>query len=141
METTQSPTIVPFPTFIPRKPNKYKPRVWAAPPQTLNLVSAAYDETGLTLTLVFDRALDAMVGFAASQVSVNDGSFNMGLYRGTGEGTFVSPTTIQVALVRTSDAAEAPVTLSATALTLVRAADGDRGTWAGATDLGLPYDG
>jgi hypothetical protein len=33
-----------------------------------------------------------------------------------------------------------PVTLSATALTGLRAVD-DGGTWAGVSDVGLPYDG
>lgn len=136
-----TPTTIPtLPSFIPRKPIKYKPRGPVAPPQTLLLVSASYDETALVLTLAFDRAIDAS-GFAASQVSVNDGSFNMGCYRGAGEATVLSPTTIQVALVRIWDTPSAPTTLSATALTLLRAVDGDRGTWAGTSDLGLPYDG
>jgi hypothetical protein len=139
METTQTPTFPTLPPFIPRKPIKYKPRVRPVPLETLNLVSAAYDESVPVLTLVFDRAIDAS-GFASSQVSVNDGSFNMGLYGGTGEAIIVSPTTIQVALVRLSDAPAAPVTLSATVLTLLRAVD-DGGTWAGVAGVGLPYDG
>jgi hypothetical protein len=92
------------------------------------------------LTLVFDRAIDAS-GIAASQVSVNDGSFNMSRYRGTGEATVDGPTRISVALERLGDAPLAPTTLSATAQTMLRAVDGDRGTWAGVSELGLPYDG
>jgi hypothetical protein len=135
-----TPTIATLPPFIPRKPMKYKPRGPAAPPQTLRLVSASYDETVPVLTLIFDRAIDAS-GFAASQVSVSDGSFNMSRYRGTGEATVDGPTRISVALERLGDAPLAPTTLSATALTMLRAVDGDRGTWAGVSELGLPYDG
>jgi len=131
-----------LPSFIPRKPNKYKPRVPVvpppAPPQTLVLVSASYDENVPVLTLVFDRPIDA-AAFVAAQVSVNDGSFDNGLYGGVGPAIIDSPTTISVNLELRSPAAPAPVTLSATAATGLRAVD-DGGTWAGVSDLALPYD-
>ena len=109
------------------------------PPQTLTLVSAAYDEIGLTLALTFDRPVDA-ADFDAAQVSVNDGSFNMALYGGVGPAGVLAPTQISVALARLADAPLAPVTMSASALTGITAVD-DGGTWAGVNGVGLPFDG
>lgn len=109
-----------------------------APPQTLVLVSANYDETVPVLSLLFDRAIDASA-FVASQVIVNDGSSNMGLYTGVGPAMVDGPTRINVALVRLGSLPLAPTTLDATALTGIVAVD-DRGTWAGITGVGLPYD-
>ena len=135
-----TPTMPTLPPFIPRKPIKYKPRVVPAPLlQTLTLVSASYDETVPVLTLIFDRAINASA-FVASQVIVTDGSINNTVYRGVGPATVEGPTRISVALVRLADAPPAPVTLTATALTGIIAVD-DGGTWAGVSELGLPYDG
>ena len=135
--TTTTPTF----SFQPRKVPQRRPRAHApqTPPQTLVLVSANYDETVPVLTLIFDRAIDA-TAFVASQVSVSDGSFNMGVYGGVGPATMDAPTRITVPLVRLSDTPLAPTTLSASALTGLRAVD-DGGTWAGVSGLGLPYDG
>jgi hypothetical protein len=70
-------------TFQPRKPYQRRPRaaeqVAAAPPQTLVLVSASYDENVPMVFLTFDRAVDASL-FVARQVIVNDGSFDSGVY-------------------------------------------------------------
>jgi hypothetical protein len=109
-----------------------------APPQTLVLVSANYDETVPVLTLVFDRAIDASA-FVPGQVIVSDGSINMSVYGGVGPATMDAPTRITVPLARLGDAPLAPTTLSATASTGLRAVD-DGGTWAGVSDVGLPYD-
>ena len=117
----------------------FRRRRKAGPPATLVLVSASYDDVGLTLALTFDRAIDASA-FIPSQVRVNDGSFNMSLYGGIAPATLESPTQINVPLARLADAPLAPVTLSATALTGLTAAD-DGGTWAGVNEIGLPYDG
>jgi hypothetical protein len=137
METT-------LPPFIPRKPIKYKPRVrpaaaTAPPLQTLMLVSASYDEGSLTLFLTFDRAVDASALIAA-QVIVVDGTFNATRFGGVGAATVISPTQISIALEWVDDAPLGPVTLSASALTGITAVD-DGGTWAGVSDVGLPYDG
>ena len=104
----------------------------------LTLVSANYDETVPLLSLVFDRAIDAS-GFVASQVMVNDGSINMSLYGGVGPAIIEAPERISVALQVLATAPLAPTTLSATALSGLVAVD-DRGTWAGVSDVGLPYD-
>jgi hypothetical protein len=110
-----------------------------APAQTLVLVSANYDETVPLLSLVFDRAIDASL-FVAAQVIVSDGSFNMSVYGGVGPAIVEAPERISVALVRLSDAPLAPTTLTASALTGLTAVD-DGGTWAGVSELGLPFDG
>ena len=109
------------------------------PPQTLVLMSAYYDENEAILTLAFDRAVDAS-GLAAAQITVTDGSFNSHTYAGSGPASVVSPTTIQVTLAITGAAAAGPVTMDASALTGIVAVD-DGGTWAGVSELGLPFDG
>jgi hypothetical protein len=91
------------------------------------------------LSLVFDRAIDASL-FVAAQVIVSDGSFNMSVYGGVGPAIVEAPERISVALVRLSDAPLAPTTLTASALTGLTAVD-DGGTWAGVSELGLPFDG
>ena len=131
--------------MLSNPPSKYKHRGHPVrrgqelPLQTLVLVSASYDEIGLTLFLTFDRAVDAS-GLVAAQLTVDDGSINSSIYGGVGAATVISPTQISIALVRLGDAPLAPVTLTATALTGIVAVD-DGGSWAGVTDLGLPYDG
>ena len=109
------------------------------PPQTLVLVSAIYDENEPVLFLTFDRAVDAS-GFVAGQVIVNDGSFDSGVYGGVGPAGILSPTQISVALELLEAAPPGPVMLSATASTGLVAVD-DGGTWAGVSDVGLPFDG
>jgi hypothetical protein len=134
-----------LPTFIPRRPFRHRARGGAdqtappAPPQTLVLVSANYDENVPVLTLIFDRAIDASA-FVASQVIVNDGSLNNGVYGGVGPAMVEGPSRISVALEFLGAAPPAPVTLTATALTGLTAVD-DGGTWAGVSELGLPFDG
>ena len=127
--------------FQPRKPPRHRPRTPApsAPPQTLVLVSASYDENVPVLFLTFDRAIDAS-GFVAAQVIVNDGSFDSGVYGGVGPAGILSPTQISVALELLEAAPPAPVTMTASALTGLAAVD-DGGTWAGVSELGLPFDG
>ena len=87
----------------------------------------------------FDRAVDVSA-FVASQVIVNDGSIAPGIWGGVGPAGILSPVQIAVGLERLGDAPVGPVTLSAMALTGLVAVD-DGGTWAGVTDVGLPFDG
>jgi hypothetical protein len=125
-----------------RQTLNYRRRAGVAKPrkalQTLVLVSANYDETVPVLSLIFDRAIDASA-FVAAQVVVIDGSTNNAVYRGVGPATVEGPTRIDVALEFVEAAALAPVTLTASAFTGLTAVD-DGGTWAGVTDVGLPFD-
>jgi hypothetical protein len=136
-----TPSAPPAFTFQPRKPFQRRPRVQAptAPPQTLVLVSASYDESVPAVFLTFDRAVDASA-FVASQIIVNDGSIAPGIWGGVGAAGILGPTQIAVSLERLGDAPLGPVTLTATALTGLTAVD-DGGTWAGVSELGLPFDG
>jgi hypothetical protein len=128
-----------IPPLPPRRLRKTSPPLPSAPPQTLVLVSASYDEGSLTLFLTFDRAVDAS-GLVAAQVNVVDGTFNATRFGGVGAATVISPTQISVGLEWVDDAPLGPVLLDATALTGIVAVD-DGGTWAGVSDVGLPYDG
>jgi hypothetical protein len=108
------------------------------PLQTLVLVSASYDETVPMVFLTFDRPVNALA-MVVSAVTVNDGSIAPGLYGGAGVPGIESPTVISVVLARLGDTPVGPVMLNATALTGIVAVD-DGGTWAGVTDVGLPFD-
>lgn len=109
-------------------------------PAALTLMSASYDETAAALTLAFDRAID-IAAFVPAAVIVADGVFTVTVYGGVGTAALLSPTTLSVALEWIADAEPGPpVTLTATALTGLVAVD-DGGTWAGVTELGLPFDG
>jgi hypothetical protein len=124
------------PLIYRRRAGVAKPR---KAPQTLVLVSASYDDTIPMVFLTFDRAVNASALVVAA-VTVNDGSIAPGLYGGDGPPGIESPTTISIALARLSDTPVGPVTLSASALTGLKAVD-DGGTWAGVSELGLPFDG
>jgi hypothetical protein len=127
-----------FPAANFRKP-RAKPTPPPAPPQTLVLVSASYDESVPAVFLTFDRAVDA-AAFVAAQVIVNDGSIAPGIWGGVGPAGILAPTQIAVSLERLGDAPVGPVMLSATASTGLTAVD-DGGTWAGVSGVGLPFDG
>src|SRR5260221_11387046 len=126
-------------TYLPAKRKGRGRPAEAAPLQTLVLVSASYDESVPAVFLTFDRAVDAG-GFVAAQVIVNDGSIAPGIWGGVGLAGILSPVQIAVTLERLGDAPVGPVMLSATALTGLVAVD-DGGTWAGVSDVGLPFDG
>ena len=138
MDTTL-PT--PFPTFIPRKPIRYRqkpagPKEQAAP-VALTLVSASYDIETESVILAFDRAVDA-AAYDPAQITLDDGVYAGGLFVGSGPATVVNPTTIQVFLEQVGGPTVSDVELSATALTGIVATD-DGGTWGGVTGLVLPY--
>jgi hypothetical protein len=128
-------------SFQPRKVPQRRPRTPAppAPPQTLVLVSASYDENVPVLFLTFDRAID-IAGFVPAQVVVADGVINEGMYGGVGPAELLSPTQVSVPLTYLGSAPVAPITLTASALTGLVAVD-DGGTWAGVSGVGLPFDG
>ena len=116
-----------------------RPKRVPTPRATLTLVSANYDDTVPLLSLVFDRAIDASA-FVAAQVIVSDGSINMSLYGGVGPAIVEAPERISVALERLGATPLAPTTLTASAITGITAVD-DGGSWAGVSDVGLPFDG
>jgi hypothetical protein len=71
---------------------------------------------------------------------VKDGAFNGMAFRGTSDPgpQLLNPTTVKVWLIDIGEFTGGGVLLSATGATGI-VADDDGGTWAGVTDLGLPY--
>jgi hypothetical protein len=101
------------------------------------LVSATYDHTAPTLTLVFDRAVE-IDGFSGSAISVEDAQENFFRYDGNGGAELLGPATVRITLIPIDDATGTGVRLSASAASgIVAVSDG--GIWAGASDLGLPF--
>jgi hypothetical protein len=107
------------------------------PPAALTLVSATYDTDEFSVTLAFDRAVDAS-GLDAAAVTVDDGVYAAGSFVGSGPATVVNATTIKVFLEEIGGPSVPDVELSATAATGMVAVD-DGGTWPGVTALVLPF--
>ena len=119
---------------------KRRPTARAASEQTppvgpLALVAAEY-QPSQWVRLTFDRAID-IAGLDATQVLVNDGTDTGSAWQGTGGGTLVSPTTVEIQVVEIGDSATPDVRLTATDETGIVAV-GDGAAWAGVTDLELP---
>lgn len=129
-----------FTPTVPKFRKRYKPlkrRDAEAPPAALTLVSASYDTDEFSVTLAFDRAVDA-AGLDASAISVDDGVYAAGSFVGSGPATIVNPTTIKVFLEEIGGPTVPDVELTATAGTGIVAVD-DGGTWAGVTNVVLPF--
>ena len=105
-------------------------------PAALTLTAATYDPAGPTVTLSFDRAID-VAGLVASQVTVDDAGDTGFSYAGTAVASQPTPQSVVVALAP-AGSPEGPTVLNATASTGI-VADDDGGTWAGVTDLELPF--
>lgn len=125
--------------FVARPtPRRRKRRgVGSLPPVVvpLTLVSASY-EVGTSVTLTFDRAV-VVDGSDPSQVVVDDGGQTGQQWLGAGA-TLDGPATVVVSLVEGSATPAFATLLNATAATGFVAAD-DGGTWAGVTELELPW--
>ena len=130
----------PPPTFTPaprRAHRKRRAATPATPPAALTLLEAAFDEVAQTLRLTFDRAID-VVGLAAGQLVVSDGSMTGTPYEGAGPGTLDGPAAVVIALLELGPTEDPGTLLTATASTGIVAVD-DGGAWAGVTDLPLPF--
>jgi hypothetical protein len=97
---------------------------------------ATYDIETESVTLAFDRAVDASA-YDPAAITVQDGVYAGGLFVGSAA-TVINPTTIQVFLEQIGSPTVPDVELSATALTGIVATD-DGGAWAGVTNLVLPF--
>jgi hypothetical protein len=86
--------------------------------------------------LTFDRAID-ITNIDVEQVEVDDPVSGL-LWTGTGEPLATGANSVRIELADTGASASGSVVLNASAETGIVAVD-DGGTWAGATDLGLPY--
>jgi hypothetical protein len=109
------------------------------PPAALTLVEASYStDDGALVRLKFDRAID-IAGIDESQIGVKDGlSLHQQLVGNAGGVVVIDPQTIDVYLVASGAYAGADQLLTATGATGIVAVD-DGGTWAGVSDLALPY--
>jgi hypothetical protein len=127
----------------PLRPRKHPPQRYArlgpppAPPVALTLVAAAIYPVGPRIRLQFDRAIE-VGGRDGSQIIVDAGDITSLVYVATGPATLIDPATVEIELVETGPTEGIQMLLTATAATGIVAAD-DGGTWAGCTDLVLPF--
>jgi len=108
------------------------------PGAPLNLEDANYYHDTLTLVISFDRDI-SISGFVPSQITVSDGQYNNHVYTASGA-TMLGTSALTVTLVAGATYEADQVVMNASALTGITAVN-DGGTWAGASDLGLPYGG
>jgi len=101
------------------------------------LVAASYDPTALKLTLGFDRAIDVS-RFDGSQVTANDGAYNLKAYSAANSPTLSDAMTVVIGLIEVSWTEVGDVFMNASPVTGIVAMD-DGSAWAGVTDLVLPY--
>ena len=106
-------------------------------PQVLTLLSAVYDNVGLTLTLGFDRAID-ISGYNQASIEVDDGTYNSSSYLNDRNPVLVDAQTVQMNLDRTTNDPNPGVFLTAQNNTGIVAVDGS-GEWAGCSELSLPF--
>jgi hypothetical protein len=128
------------PTKFVKRRGRIKPRATTPtppPPAELVLVAAGFDGDELTLTLTFDRAVDIAGIVAGADLLVDDGATLGKLYEAV-SATLLAADTVRVTMTLAGDSVGDTLTLTATAGTGIVAAD-DGGTWAGATNLGLPF--
>ena len=126
-----------LPTTPPFRRRRGRPTRRPPGAGALTLVAAVIvDDDGPGVRLDFDRPIDVS-GLDASQVTVQDTGGTGVAYVGTGAVDTPAPNAVVVGLAETGVAA-GPTRMTATAATGIVAVD-DGGTWAGVTDLGLPF--
>ena len=108
----------------------------ASPPVALTLVSAEYAEA-MWVELGFDRAVD-ISAIVVDQIEVEDGPVSNAIWQGSGAATLVGPTVVRVPVTEFDPSSSSGTVLNATAATGIVAVD-DGGTWAGVSELGLPF--
>lgn len=122
--------------FRKRRATSRRSRASSAP-VALTLVAAEYDADGPRVVLTFDRAVN-IDAFDGTQVLVNDPLYQAARFDGTGGATIVSPGVVQIMLVNFDLPSGTSITLDASTASGIVAVD-DGGTWAGASDLELPF--
>jgi len=121
------------PPYRKSKRIKFPPPV-APPPVALVLVEAVYT-SGLSVMLTFDRAIN-VAAFNGFQITLRDG-LQETLYQ-AGTASTPSANVAVLTLEQSGTYFGAETTLTATASTGIVAAN-DGGTWAGVTNLQLPF--
>lgn len=108
-----------------------------APAMPLNLTGASFDGVSMTI-LIFDRPVN-IDAIDPATIQVSDGVINNALFAGaTGGATLLDPQTAQLAMTLVSAVPAGQMLLTASDATGIVASD-DGGTWAGVTDLELPF--
>jgi hypothetical protein len=103
----------------------------------LTLLQATYLSAVPAIRLAFDRAIDVSA-LAGNQIVVADGSIAGLRFDAQGEVMVIDPRMIEIDLTDVESYAGPDVRLTAGAGTGIVAVD-DGGTWAGVTDLLLPF--
>ncbi len=133
--------MTPPPTFTPapRRVHRRRKQGASSPPApaALTLLEAAYDEVAQTLRLTFDRAID-VAGLDGGQIVVDDGAITGTRYEAVGPATLDGPAAVVIGLLELGPTEDPGTLLSAGAGNGIVAID-DGGTWAGVTDLALPF--
>ena len=104
----------------------------------LTLVSASFDPDGPEVYLTFDRAID-IAAIVLAEFAVADGPDGHSLV-GFEAAFLIAPDQVQVLMQITGAAAGDDVLLTAGAASGIVAVD-DGGTWAGVSDVALPFAG
>lgn len=107
----------------------------AKKPALLTLQSATFNEGGF-VRLTFDRPVN-IAAMVVTSVVVEDGDTG-DRFQGSGTPMLFSPTTVQVNLTSTGPTPVPDTRLTAGATTGLAAADGG-GTWAGVSNVPLPF--
>ena len=102
----------------------------------LNLVAATYEEV-VSVSLTFDRPID-IAALSGGQITVDDGAVAGILYAATGVATLTDPQTVRIELIEVGVSTGPGTRLTASAASGIVAVD-DGGTWAGASDVELPF--
>jgi hypothetical protein len=127
---------VPPVPFVSRRSRVPKPTVSPPPPVALTLVSATY-EIGTSVELTFDRAID-IAGIDVAAFFVDDGALADFKYQGYDPPELLGPASVRVLLTGVEDGGDPGTHLTVGADSGIVAVD-DGGTWAGVTELALPY--
>ena len=127
--------IVPPPKF--RKSRKLPEQQAVVPAGAPLVLQDAYYNNDGYLTLRFDRAIDVS-GVDGSAIVVNDMTAGS-LFNGTGGASGLGDVMVIFTLVIIGSASEAGIHLNASASSGIVAVD-DGGTWAGVSELELPWE-
>ena len=127
--------------YLAKKPPRRRRRagVSSQPPPAvaLTLVEASFDENAPAVRLIFDRAID-IASLDGAQIVVDAGNVTGSRYEATGAASLDGTDAVVIGLVVLGASITFSTLLTAGATTGIVAID-DGGTWAGVTDLGLPY--
>ena len=127
--------------IIPPRPfvrRRLRPARKTPPPGVaLTLLEASFDEVSAIVRLTFDRAID-IAGLNGAAIIVDDGATTATRYDATGSATLETPERVAIEL-QAIEPSESPGTLLTAGASSGIAAVDDGGTWAGVSDLALPY--